>query len=367
MRVTLCVDALGPQLTGIGRYTWELCRRLPERPEIASLHFFGRHQLIDDPGRLLRGDRLKIRPRPFRFLDRRRMLSVLRSTVVHGPNFFLPPEAATGVITIHDLSVFRFPETHPAARVREFEQQLANSVGRAAHVITDTETVRREVITEFSLPPERVTAVPLGVDPTFKPLTVGQPSDALRRWGLEPGRYGLCVATFEPRKKLAELIRAWRALPAALRDANPLVLAGGSGWRNEVLLTQVRDAENEGWLRNLGFVDERDLPQLYAGAGLFIYPSIYEGFGLPPLEAMASGTPVLVSNRTCMAEVCGKAAGYFDPDDREGTTFAIESSLSDRKWQDQAKSAGLAQARKFTWDRCVDGTIAVYGSALKAL
>lgn len=367
MRVTLCVDALGPQLTGIGRYTWELCKRLPLREEITSLNFFGRHQMIENPELLLRGDRLRRRWRPFRLLDRRRALSALRSSLVHGPNFFLPPEAATGVVTIHDLSVLRFPETHPAARVREFEQKLAKSVHRAAHVITDTETVRSEVITEFSLPPERVTAVPLGVDEMFSPMAAGQASEALRRWGLEPGSYGLCVATFEPRKKLAELVRAWRALPAALRNAHPLVLAGGSGWRNQALLSQIAEAENEGWLRSLGFVKETDLPQLYAGAALFIYPSVYEGFGLPPLEAMASGTPVLVSNRTCMAEVCGEAAGYFDPGDVEGTALAIASSLTDLVWQGKARIAGPEQAQKFTWERCVEGTVAVYEEALKAL
>ncbi|HET7708737.1 MAG TPA: glycosyltransferase family 1 protein [Sphingomicrobium sp.] len=366
MQVTLCVDAIETQLTGIGRYTWELCRRLAERREISGLQFYSRRRLIDDPGRLLRGEPIY----PGRLLRRivRQMQAkrALRSTLVHGPNFFLPEGTRAGVITVHDLSVLRFPEMHPPARLQQFERRLSESIVRAAHVITDTETVRLEVIAEFSLDPRQVTAVPLGVDSSFQPKAQDELAPALRPWALSAGGYGLCVATLEPRKKIAELLRAWRDLPSGLRDAFPLVLAGGAGWRNEELLRQIAQGEDEGWLRYLGFVDERRLPHLYAGAALFAYPSIYEGFGLPPLEAMASGTPVMVSNRSCLPEVCGEAGGYFDPDDVEGMTKAIDKALTDRDWRQAARARGLEQARKFTWDRLVDATVAVYRAAWDA-
>ena len=366
MRVTLCVDALGPQLTGIGRYTWELCRRLQAHSEISELHYYARRRLIDDPARLLRGQPIYPGHWPRRLLRRMQAKRVLNSTLAHGPNFFLPPEARTGVITVHDLSVLRFPETHPPARVEQFERLLTDSIIRVAHVITDTEMVRDEVIAEFSLRPDRVTAIPLGVDPTFRPLAGPELQVSLDKWGLSVRGYALCVATLEPRKKISELIQSWRLLPAPMREAYPLVIAGGTGWRNEGLLAEIASAEAEGWVRNLGFVANAPLPQLYAGAALFIYPSVYEGFGLPPLEAMACGTPVLASNRTCLAEVCADAANYFDPDDIEGTASLIECSLSDARWLDGARLRGLARSRQFSWERCVDKTVEVYRRASAA-
>ena len=366
MQVTLCVDAIEPQLTGIGRYTWEVCKRLSARSEISKLQFYGRGRLIEDPGRLFRGEPIYRGRLPRRFVRVLQSRHALRSTLVHGPNFFLPADAKTGVITVHDLSVLRFPETHPPARVEQFQRLLSDSISRATHIITDTETVREEVIAEFDLLPARVSAIPLGVDPAFQPRANVALAHVLKSWALVPRRYGLCVATLEPRKKIAELVRAWRRLAGSIRSAFPLVVAGSVGWRNEELLGEIARGEDEGWLRYLGFVEEERLPHLYAGAALFIYPSIYEGFGLPPLEAMASGTPVLVSDRSCLPEVCGAASGYFDPDNGEGMTAAIGVALTDLDWQEAAKAKGLAQARKFTWNQCVDATVAVYRAAWDA-
>lgn len=355
--VTLCVDALEPSPGGIGRYTWELCKRLPRRDEIPSVRFFGRNRLLDDPGSLVRGDLLlRRRGTVQRWLDKR----AVRASLIHGPNYFLPEFADTGVITVHDLSVFRYPETHPADRVLAFEREFLGSLSRAAHVITDTETVRREVIEMFGVRPETVTAVPLGVGSSFEPQPDVALAPILGRWRLRPKNYGLCVSTLEPRKKISELLSAWRNLPTSVRDTYPLVLCGGAGWRNELLLEQVRTGVAEGWLRHLGFVEEALLPPLYAGAALFVYPSIYEGFGLPPLEAMASGVPVMVSQHSCMPEVCGNAARYVDPDDRAGFVAALAQSLADEDWRAESVRFGLARAGDFTWDRCIDGTVEIY-------
>jgi alpha-1,3-rhamnosyl/mannosyltransferase len=116
----------------------------------------------------------------------------------------------------------------------------------------------------------------------------------------------------------------------------------------------------EGWLHHIGFVGEEDLPSLYAGAGLFIYPSIYEGFGLPPLEAMASGVPVIVAARSCLPEVCGPAALYMDPDDDDDFLAALTRGLEDETWRAQAISAGLARAASFSWKRCMEDTVEAY-------
>ena len=364
MRIALCVDALAPQPGGIGRYTWELAKGLAGRKGIETLNFFGRGRLIDEPRRLIESDLLPRRHKLLRRVDAWRMKQVFRSSLVHGPNYFLPASTEGGVITVHDLSVFRYPETHPAARVRAFEKLFKSSLDRSAHIITDTDTVRREVIEKFSVPSEMVTAVHLGVDPRFKPLD--RASVTLASWDLTPGKYGLCVSTLEPRKRILELLLAWERLPSELRLEYPLVLAGGSGWENEGLHKEIGRGIAEGWLRLLGFVDDASLPELYAGAALFIYPSIYEGFGLPPVEAMASGIPAIVANSSCLPEVCGDAARYVDPDDATEFASVIEDSLLNRLWRIEAVHRGLERAKLFSWDRCIDETIAVYRKVINS-
>lgn len=365
MRVTLCVDALQPQLSGIGRYTWELCNRLPAQDEISCLRFYRGEEIVVQPDRfLLEGNGRVIGRRRPGWLRRLRTNRELRASVVHGPNYFLPAQAETGVITVHDLSVFRYPETHPRRRVEAFEQLFQSSLGRASHVITDTQTIRRELIETLSLPAERVSAIPLGVDSSYRVRVAHDVAPQLRTWGLEPGSYGLSVAAFEPRKKTAELLLAWSRLPRGVRDRFPLVLAGAQGWRNEALHEKIAEAQGEGWLKHLGYVDEGTLPLLYSGARVFIYPSIYEGFGLPPVEAMASGTPVIVANSSCLPEVCGDAAGYIDPDDSDAFTNAIHHALLDEQWQFEAVRRGLTRAGLYSWERCVEDTVTVYKKVL---
>jgi len=366
MDIVLSVDALTPNPGGIGRYTWELCKGLARRADIDSLRYAARGRLIDDPEALLRGAR-PARPRgPFRLVAERKLRQAFRASLVHGPNYFLPPLAVTGVITVHDLSVLRFPETHPAERVKIFEKQLIPSIERSLQIITDAEAIRRELIDTFSLAPDKVTAIPLGVEQRFRPATPELAAKVREQWGLTAGAYGLCVTTLEPRKRIPELIRAWRNLPGELRARFPLVLAGGSGWRNESILEEVERAAAEGWLLNLGFVDDARLPGLYAGAALFAYPSIYEGFGLPPLEAMASGVPVIVARESSLPEVCGDAARYVCPDDVDEFAEAIREILGDAALRAGMVERGLARAREFTWERCTEATVDVYRAALAA-
>jgi glycosyltransferase involved in cell wall biosynthesis len=363
--VTLVADALGTQLSGIGRYVLELCRRVPTQPDVDRVRYLAHGRFFEEVEPLIQGKLPRRRPGTPNWLrirlDRRR----LRNSVVHGPNYFLPPAADCGIITVHDLSVFRFPEMHPAERIREFERDFESSLGRAAHVITDSETIRRELIADFGVPEASVTAVHLGVAAGFRPRTAAELEPALASLDLRAGQYALCVSALEPRKKIAELIRAWSGLPASIRNSTPLVLAGAEGWLNDQLHAEIRDGVSAGWLKHLGYIPDSDLIALYAGAALFIYPSTYEGFGLPPLEAMASGVPVLVANRSCLPEVCGDAAGYIDPDDVGAFTEAIVKGLSDSEWRGEARERGLERAADFTWDRCIAATVNIYGSVFR--
>jgi glycosyltransferase involved in cell wall biosynthesis len=366
LKLVLSVEALSPDPTGIGRYTWELAQRLPNHPQLADVGFY-RHgrwvnnlqSLLDGPAALTQNIsyiRFKL-PRRVRDWG---MAVACRGSVFHGPNFFLPKCADKGVITVHDLSVFKFPETHPIDRLKQFERDFSRSVAQAAHVITDSQTTRAEVMAFTGLPANRVTAVPLGVSEAFKPMADQEAATPLQQYGLAPRAYALCVSTLEPRKKVDQLLAAWRLLPHGLRKAYPLVLAGTNGWLSQTLQSDISVGETQGWIKRLGYVPEQDLPLLYAGAALFIYPSTYEGFGLPPIEAMACGVPVVVSDQSCLPEVTKGAALMVNPDDTEAFCTALEKGLTDKTWRASAIAAGRAVAASYTWDRCVDETVAVY-------
>lgn len=357
--VALSVDALGPRLTGIGRYCLELAQRLPREMGADKVSYFRGDHWIDNPLELLEEDwRPARRPKWRRRYDAWQRRRKLPDCVVHGPNYFLPVWAERGIATIHDLSVHLFPETHPVERVKAFEERFEHTLQQARMLITDTATVRQELIDVFGVAPDRVRSVALGIpqvrtDPDLSPL------HALE---LRQGRYILCVSTFEPRKRIDRLVAAYRALPQAAREAFPLVLAGAEGWHNESLNTLIEEAARDGTVRRLGFVPQHLLDVLYAGAGLFIYPSRYEGFGLPVVEAMAHGVPCIIGNAACLVEVAQGAAVVVDPDDVDAFADAIAGALADPTWREQAATAGRATANGYSWDKCVAETAEVYRS-----
>lgn len=370
MKVILSVEALAPALSGIGRYTWELASRLHEQDEIGDLNFFRNGQWIMDPAMLLhtalplkaiRGRLLRhLKIKQPRWYTNFRLTSLCRGRVFHGPNYFLPSCADTGVVTVHDLSVFKFPETHPLARIKHFEREFERSIAAATHLITDSEVTRQEVINYLGWSAEKITAVHLGVSEHFAARSECELLPVLNRYALTAGAYTLCVSTFEPRKRIGSLLAAYRCLPLALRKLYPLVLVGAPGWLSETLHQEIDLCVVEGWLHYLGFIPEADLPILYAGARLFVYPSIYEGFGLPVLEALASGVPVVTSNRSSLPEVAQGAALLVDPDDVDALSKNIEVGLLDDLWRSEAVGLGLFVAQRYSWGKCVEQTVRVY-------
>jgi len=369
LKLIFSVEAVAPPLSGIGRYAWELAQRLPSAPGIESVRFFHNGRWVKNPATLLLPRKSTprvagvVRMKGVRWL--RKLVTVTqrpdcRGQLFHGPNYFLPPSVDLGVITVHDLSVFSFPETHPVERIRHFERDFAASLKRAAHVITDSHAIRTEFMARFGWPGDKVTTVPLGVSAAYAPQGESACRAVLARHGLAHEGYALCVSTMEPRKNVARLLDAWLTLPNMVRQRFKLVLAGGTGWLSEALHARIREAEAQGWVRYLGFVPEADLPALYAAARLFVYPSAYEGFGLPVAEAMASGVPVVSSNRSCLPEVTAGAAALVDPDDIGSLALAINRGLEDEVWHAQAVQQGLAVAASYTWDQCVEETCAVY-------
>jgi alpha-1,3-rhamnosyl/mannosyltransferase len=184
--------------------------------------------------------------------------------------------------------------------------------------------------------------------------------DALRPLGLTVQGYSLFVGTVEPRKNLSALLDAYEGLPALQRSTYPLVIAGGRGWLSNDIHARMSKAASAGWLHYLSYVPQERLPALYSGARLFVYPSLYEGFGLPLLEAMASGVPVVCSNIPSLHEVAGDAARLVDPFDVAGLQAAISRGLEDEDWRDTAVQQGIQRAAGFTWQRCARQTVEVY-------
>ena len=362
LKLILSVDALTPPLSGIGRYTWELASRIGQVQGVEKIRFFRGGRWVDDPAALLkkasRGHRYRFKfPRWAKDWYWQR---ACRGQVFHAPNYFLPHYVENGVATIHDLSVLKFPETHPVERVRQFEKSFRQTLDVAAHLITDSESTRMEVIEFLGWPSEKITAVHLGVSSRFVPGSTAALLPTSHRYGLNPGGYSLCVSTIEPRKRIDSLLTAYSCLPEKLRVAYPLILVGGAGWHSEHLHQAINAGQSAGWIRYLGFVPEDDLPALYAGARLFVYPSSYEGFGLPVAEAMASGVPVVTSDCSCLPEITSGAAKMVDPDDVENLIATIKDALTDTAWRQEAIAKGLQVAGRYNWDECVRRTVEVY-------
>ena len=331
-----------------------------------SVRFYRSGRWVTEPSSLLQATPVaKNPPQPLKLRAPRwwrdwRTASACRGRVFHGPNFFLPACAERGCGHGARPSVFKYPETHPADRIRQFEREFKASMARAAHLITDSEATRLEVMDFLGWPADKITAVPLGVSAQFKPASEADLASSLGKYGLVFNRYTLCVSTLEPRKKVANLLQAYQCLPQQLREQYPLVLIGGRGWLSDALHQEIDRLAAEGWLHYLGFVPEADLPALYAGARSFVYPSICEGFGLPVLEAMTCGVPVVASTFTSLPEVTQGAALLLDPDDIDAMARGIHTSLCNEDWRANAIGAGLAVAQTYSWDRCIEQTVAVY-------
>jgi glycosyltransferase involved in cell wall biosynthesis len=370
-------ESLQGELTGIGNYATALLRGLRAEPRIRSVRCFANQRWLDDlpvpadpppPGLPSRIARTAIRLVPamapaLRLVRDRYYGSMLNRTgasLYHEPNFILRPFDGPSLATIHDLSVLRFPEFHPADRVAYITRNLAETLRRASRLITVSELVRTELIAEFGLAANRVVAIPNGVGPEYRPCEPAEIQPILDGYGLVTGRYLLAVGTLEPRKNIAALLDAYEGLPAGLSARFPLVVAGGRGWRNEALTERLDRLARSGVVHRLGYVPADDLPMLYAGARGVGFVSLYEGFGLPALEAAVSGVPVLTSRDSAMAEILGERALLVEPRDVGAIRDGLRRLLDDEPLQTGARAAAAAFGARFSWARCVERTVAAY-------
>jgi glycosyltransferase involved in cell wall biosynthesis len=387
----LLTDGFRPPFGGISRYTREILLRLYGNPAVESVQCLEGGRFVEPDVVLTRfversrqvaeasnspSFRFRVRlggltpvaklyeySRMFRGSARLRRMQESTS-VVHGPSFFVPVSHLPTVVTIHDLSVYFHPESHPATRVERVKKMIGEAIKREYSIIVDADSTKKEAVEVLNANPELVSVVPLGVDDSFHPRSPDQLTRVLSKYALIANGYLLSVATLEPRKNITRLIRAYASFPMQERRACPLVLVGAKGWKESPLVKEILNGQNEGWIKLLGEVSEAELPFIFSGAKAFVYVSLYEGFGLPLLEAMASGVPVLSSNTSAMPEVLGGAGLIVDPFDVAAIADGLERLLGDRVWRIETTAAGLLRARGFTWERAALQTLAVYRGAI---
>jgi alpha-1,3-rhamnosyl/mannosyltransferase len=270
---------------------------------------------------------------------------------------FVPPDVRDVpiVYNIYDLSLLKHREKHPRERVWFFDHFFSRRFRGVAHVLTISEFVKSEIVDTFRVDPDRVSAIPLAPDPVFSPRRKEETDLVLKERGW-PDEYLLFVGSLEPRKNLSLLMEAL----VMTREKIPVILTGWQAWGDKEWLERARRLGIGDRIRFAGYVDDETLARLYSGTAGLVYPSLYEGFGLPVLEAMARGAPVICSEASSLPETAGDAALYVRPDDAEGLAHCIDRLVRDTDLAGGLRKKGLERAASFTWDRTAVETLRLF-------
>lgn len=360
------------QGAGIGRYVRELIRALAALDGTTSYRLFvagATHQTLPpSPGPNFTWTPTRVTPLWFARLWHRLQMPLPVETFVgrvclfHATDFTLPPTlpGTRTLLTVHDLSFVRAPETTTPVLKAYLDAVVPRSVRRATHVLADSQATKDDLIALYGTPADKITVLVGGVQPEFRPvMDMAARAAARQRYAVPDGPYIFSVGTVQPRKNYARLIAALARLGTAYADYH-LVIAGGRGWLDEPIYRAVREHGLEGRVHFIGFVRDDDLPALYSDAVCLAYPSLYEGIGLPVLEAMACGTPVVTSAISSMPEVAGDAAILVDPYDIDAIADGLCRLLDDSTLRAELVTRGLRQAARFTWERAAAQLLAVY-------
>jgi glycosyltransferase involved in cell wall biosynthesis len=376
MRILLDARTVGREFSGVGNYVLELVRGFsqidsdheflllaPAETALRGLDLDGRFQLIEAPfshESHPSGDAWEhfVLPR------RARKLGV---DLIHGPNYLVPlfPGKPVAVATIHDLIAFTHPQTIPRRYAAYMRWLIPKSLRRATRVITGSGAMRENLCAAFHIPAHRIDAIPHGVASRFSPETPTRVDEVLHKLNISQP-YLLFVGNLEPRKNLPGLLRAFREVRNAHESNLRLVVAGKAAWLESEFVRALEDDDLAGSVLTTGFVDAKDLPALYSGAEAFVFPSFEEGFGLPVLEAMACGVPVVASAIPSIREIAGEAAVMIDPHEPGSIARGILRALNDPELHAALRSAGQVRAKKFSWKAAARATLDTYRKAMEA-
>jgi glycosyltransferase involved in cell wall biosynthesis len=369
-RVVINTIPLQGSLTGVGHYISQLTRHfnlLDDHNEYTYYYGFFSKNLVgsDHPIQRLRNQLPKT---PwFRKAVRRSVFAL--SGLFHSefdlyfePNFIpVKIRAKKIVTTVHDFSFRLFPEAHPKDRVQYFEKHFSENIRRSDRIITDSVYIKSEASGLLGLPDEMITPVHLGVDHDVFKIYLREALESCKRELGLPENFILFVGTREPRKNLERLVRAYAELPQQIRSEFGLVLVGPRGWGEGDRSVGEQLGSR---ITIVNYVETYRLAQIYNLASVFVYPSLYEGFGLPPLEAMACGCPVIASRAASLPEVCADAAYYIDPQDITAIAEAMWRVLSDVDLRTALIGKGIERARLFTWEKTAEETLRVFSQVM---
>lgn len=360
MKRVLLNAAQAGNRSGTGRYITELIREFQKMPlpiELLLLDETGRIQLLPQH------DVQDTSPLQRLFLEQLRVpLASLKFGLTHCPAG-MGPLLPCGrlILTIHDLAALKHPEWFTPSRAAYYRFALRRGVRRTQHLIADSMATKQDLQEMLGVGEERIDVVPLGVSLHFHPATDAEVQELRARIPL-PQSYFLFVGTIEPRKNLPRLVAAYRQIAAEVPE--DLVLCGRHGWASDAFLEDCRKGDHAARIHWVNHLLDKHLPALLSSATAFVWPSLHEGFGLPPLEAMACGAPVISSNTTSIPEVVGEAGMLVDPEDTDVIAAAMVRLSGDAALREQLRAAGQVRAMQFTWEKTAALTAAAYIKAM---
>ncbi|MQR02606.1 glycosyltransferase [Glaciimonas sp. GS1] len=375
MTIALNSKILLAPRTGIGNYVVELAQALQQDAGLKMHYFYGsrwQETLVDAPmPGYSRWANIVKRYLPGAYVLRRafeqkrfnRGVRKACPDVYHEPSLWPLNFAGPTVMTVHDLTHIHYPQTQPKDRLKEIERRLPSALARVNRILVDSAFIGDEIKQHYSVPEQKIVVAPLGCAAIFQPRVEPQVAIRLKKLGLHYRGFILSVGTLEPRKNLLLTLKAHARLPLFLRERFPLLVVGMQGWHVDQLQGALSQAVSAGHVRLAGYLDQADLACVTAAARIMVFPSLYEGFGLPVLEAMTSGTPVITSDCASLPEVAAEAGIYVDPQDEEGLAEQMRCLMEDDEiWMAQ-HIAGLERSAQFSWKKCASVTAEVYRQA----
>ena len=374
MRIGLDGYPLCEPLTGVGHYTFELARALARNYPSDQFELIAPFDFYPSVSAQVERERIpnlslvslgvrNVRGRWWSFYLPR-YLKRAALDLFHGTNYELPLwSRRRTVLTVHDLSSLLYPELHRRRLARRMRLRLPLAVKLAKAIITPTEAVKQELCSYLKVKPAKVTAIHEAPRESFRPVHRDESSRVRQRLEIE-NDFLLFAGTLEPRKNLLTLLRAFAQILHETNLRPQLVVAGGEGWLMDETFAVIGDENLKDHLRLTGYLDDDDLRALYSSCAAFIYPSLYEGFGLPPLEAMACGAPVIASRIPALQETLGDTAMLIDPLDANAFAQAIIELLQNGKQRDELITKGQERTKAFDWKRAAHATYEVYSQVL---